>query len=86
MAKARVNGIEIDYQDTGRGRPILLTHGHMCSTAFTILLITPWYPFCSLPSSKLLAGQNARPTLLKLISVASRIRHHPIGFLYVINP
>ena len=29
MAKARVNGIEIDYQDTGRGRPILLTHGHM---------------------------------------------------------
>ena len=29
MAKARVNGIEIDYQGTGRGRPILLTHGHM---------------------------------------------------------
>src|SRR5258706_12785190 len=29
MAKARVNGIEIDYQDSGRGRPILLTHGHM---------------------------------------------------------
>lgn len=31
MPKARVNGIEIDYQDTGRGRPILLTHGHMSS-------------------------------------------------------
>jgi len=31
MATARVNGIEIDYQDTGRGRPILLTHGHMSS-------------------------------------------------------
>jgi pimeloyl-ACP methyl ester carboxylesterase len=29
MAKARVNGIEIDYQATGRGRPIVLTHGHM---------------------------------------------------------
>ncbi len=29
MAKARVNGIEIDYRDTGRGRPILLTHGHL---------------------------------------------------------
>lgn len=29
MAKARVNGIEIDYQDTGQGRAILLTHGHM---------------------------------------------------------
>ena len=29
MAKARMNGIEIDYQDTGRGRPILLTHGHL---------------------------------------------------------
>ena len=29
MAKARVNGIEVDYRDTGRGRPILLTHGHM---------------------------------------------------------
>ena len=29
MAKARVNGIEIDDQDTGRGRPILLTHGHL---------------------------------------------------------
>ena len=29
MAKARVNGIEIDYQDTGRGRPVVLTHGHM---------------------------------------------------------
>ncbi len=29
MAKARINGIEIDYQDTGRGRPILLTHGHL---------------------------------------------------------
>lgn len=29
MAKARANGIAIDYQDTGRGRPILLTHGHM---------------------------------------------------------
>ena len=31
MATARVNGIEIDYQETGRGRPILLTHGHMSS-------------------------------------------------------
>jgi pimeloyl-ACP methyl ester carboxylesterase len=31
MAKARVNGIEIDYEDTGRGRPILLTHGHLSS-------------------------------------------------------
>ena len=31
MATARVNGIEIDYQDTGRGRPILLTHGHTSS-------------------------------------------------------
>jgi pimeloyl-ACP methyl ester carboxylesterase len=29
MAKARVNGIEIDYHDTGRGRPVLLTHGHL---------------------------------------------------------
>jgi len=29
MARARVNGIEIDYHDTGRGRPILLTHGHL---------------------------------------------------------
>jgi pimeloyl-ACP methyl ester carboxylesterase len=31
MAIARVNGIEIDYQDTGRGRAILLTHGHLSS-------------------------------------------------------
>ena len=31
MARARVNGIEIDYEDTGRGRPILLTHGHLSS-------------------------------------------------------
>jgi pimeloyl-ACP methyl ester carboxylesterase len=31
MAKASVNGIEIDYQDTGRGQPMLLTHGHMSS-------------------------------------------------------
>ena len=31
MATARVNGIEIDYQDTGRGRPLLLTHGHLSS-------------------------------------------------------
>ena len=31
MATADVNGIEIDYQDTGRGWPILLTHGHMSS-------------------------------------------------------
>ena len=29
MTTARVNGIEIDYQDTGRGRPIFLTHGHL---------------------------------------------------------
>ena len=28
MATARVNGIEIDYQDTGRGRPVLLSHGY----------------------------------------------------------
>ena len=26
--KARVNGIEIDYEDTGRGRAILLTHAY----------------------------------------------------------
>jgi pimeloyl-ACP methyl ester carboxylesterase len=31
MAKARVNGIEIDYEDTGHGRPIVLTHGHLSS-------------------------------------------------------
>lgn len=31
MAKANLNGIEIDYEDTGRGRPIVLTHGHMSS-------------------------------------------------------
>jgi pimeloyl-ACP methyl ester carboxylesterase len=31
MARADVNGIEIDYQDTGRGRPIVLTHGHLSS-------------------------------------------------------
>jgi pimeloyl-ACP methyl ester carboxylesterase len=31
MARAHVNGIEIDYEDTGRGRPIVLTHGHMSS-------------------------------------------------------
>jgi pimeloyl-ACP methyl ester carboxylesterase len=31
MARARVNGIEIDYRDTGRGRAVLLTHGHMSS-------------------------------------------------------
>ena len=31
MAKARVNGIEIDYEHTGRGRSILLTHGHLSS-------------------------------------------------------
>jgi pimeloyl-ACP methyl ester carboxylesterase len=31
MATARVNRIEIDYEDTGRGRPILLTHGHLSS-------------------------------------------------------
>ena len=28
MAKARLNGIEIDYEDTGRGRAILLSHGY----------------------------------------------------------
>ena len=33
MARARVNGIEIDYQDTGRGRPVLLTHGHTSTRA-----------------------------------------------------
>ena len=26
--KARVNGIEIDYEDTGRGRAVLLSHGY----------------------------------------------------------
>jgi pimeloyl-ACP methyl ester carboxylesterase len=31
MPTADVNGIEIDYEDTGRGRPILLTHGHLSS-------------------------------------------------------
>jgi pimeloyl-ACP methyl ester carboxylesterase len=31
MAKARVNGIEIDYEDIGQGRPVLLTHGHLSS-------------------------------------------------------
>jgi pimeloyl-ACP methyl ester carboxylesterase len=31
MATAHVNGIEIDYRDTGRGRPVLLTHGHLSS-------------------------------------------------------
>jgi pimeloyl-ACP methyl ester carboxylesterase len=31
MAKARVNGIEIDYEDTGRGPAVVLTHGHMSS-------------------------------------------------------
>jgi pimeloyl-ACP methyl ester carboxylesterase len=28
MAKARVNGIEIDYEVTGRGRPVILSHGY----------------------------------------------------------
>ena len=31
MATADLNGIEIDFEDTGRGRPIVLTHGHMSS-------------------------------------------------------
>ena len=26
MAKARLNGIEIDYEATGRGRPVILSH------------------------------------------------------------
>ena len=28
MSKARVNGIEIDYEDTGRGRAVLMSHGY----------------------------------------------------------
>ena len=28
MAKTRVNGIEIDYAVTGRGRPVILSHGY----------------------------------------------------------
>ena len=28
MAKARLNGIEIDYEATGRGRPVILSHGY----------------------------------------------------------
>jgi pimeloyl-ACP methyl ester carboxylesterase len=28
MAKARLNGIEIDYEDTGRGRAVLMSHGY----------------------------------------------------------
>jgi pimeloyl-ACP methyl ester carboxylesterase len=28
MAKARVNGIEIDYEVSGQGRPVLLSHGY----------------------------------------------------------
>ena len=28
MAKARLNGIEIDYEVSGRGRPVLLSHGY----------------------------------------------------------
>ena len=28
MGKARVNGIEIDYEVTGRGRPVILSHGY----------------------------------------------------------
>ena len=28
MAKTRLNGIEIDYEVTGRGRPVLMSHGY----------------------------------------------------------
>jgi pimeloyl-ACP methyl ester carboxylesterase len=28
MAKARLNGIEIDYEETGRGRAVLMSHGY----------------------------------------------------------
>jgi hypothetical protein len=28
MAKARLNGIEIDYEVTGRGRAVLMSHGY----------------------------------------------------------
>ena len=28
MAKARLNGIEIDYEETGRGKPVLMSHGY----------------------------------------------------------
>src|SRR5437867_9901093 len=28
MAKARVNGIEIEYEESGRGPAVLLTHGY----------------------------------------------------------
>jgi pimeloyl-ACP methyl ester carboxylesterase len=28
VAKARLNGIEIDYEDTGRGRAVLMSHGY----------------------------------------------------------
>jgi pimeloyl-ACP methyl ester carboxylesterase len=28
MAKVKVNGIEIDYQVSGRGRPVILSHGY----------------------------------------------------------
>src|ERR1051326_4090824 len=28
MAKAQLNGIEIDYEVTGRGRPVLMSHGY----------------------------------------------------------
>jgi pimeloyl-ACP methyl ester carboxylesterase len=28
MAKAELNGIEIDYEVTGRGRPVILSHGY----------------------------------------------------------
>jgi len=28
MAKVRVNGIEIDYEVSGRGRPVILSHGY----------------------------------------------------------
>src|SRR5436189_227213 len=36
MTTARVNGIQIDYQDTARGRTIFLTHGHLSGR-------TAWY-------------------------------------------
>ena len=28
MSRARLNGIEIDYEVRGRGRPVLLSHGY----------------------------------------------------------
>src|ERR1700712_4198926 len=37
MAKAKVNGIEINYKSTGNGTPLVLIHGHPFDH-------TMWYP------------------------------------------